>query len=235
MNYEGSELNGLRFATNYYRWLLNEFRPALGEVVLEVGAGTGTFSEFLLSAGIQRLICLEPAQNLIPDLQQRAAGKPVELLVGTLENSPALICAETMDTVVCVNVIEHIEDDLQALRTMYSLLKPGGHLCLFTPALPQIYGTLDESFGHCRRYTMGNLREQATAAKFDVVKLKYFNFPGVFTWFLMGRILRWRSWSATPVLVYDRVVIRLFSMLERWCPPPMGQSLLLIARKAKVG
>ena len=112
---------------------------------------------------------------------------------------------------------------------MRRLLSRGGKLCLFVPALPFIYGTLDEAFGHYRRYTKGRLGTLARQAGFNVKKLKYFNLPGSLAWLLMGRVLRWKSWEESPVRWYDRLVIPGVRLVESLSAPPFGQSVLLIA------
>ena len=228
--YEGSELEGLRLATNYYRWLCEEFRPYLRGCCLEIGAGRGTFTKFLLETDITALCCLEPAANLIPllQLETQASAKPVTIVQATLAQFFELAEAP-FDCLVCVNVLEHIEDDREAMRQMHDLLKVGGHLCLFVPALPWLYGSLDAYFGHYRRYTKRRLEELARQEGFIVEKLRFFNLFGVFTWFLMGKVLRWRTWGTTPVVMYDRLIIPFLRRLEQCFSPPLGQSLLMVA------
>lgn len=228
--YEGSELEGLRLATNYYTWLCEEFRPYLRGRCLEIGAGRGTFSKFLLKTDISALCCLEPAANLIPLLESEVqrSNKPVTIIHATLAQFFES-AVESFDCLVCVNVLEHIEDDKEAMRHMHNLLKVGGHLCLFVPALPWLYGSLDAQFGHYRRYTKRRLEELARQAGFAIEKLRFFNLLGVITWFLMGKILRWRTWNATPVAAYDRLIIPFLRRLERRFSPPLGQSLLMVA------
>src|SRR5262249_50784031 len=143
-----------------------EFAPALDGRILEVGAGTGTLSEFLLPFS-QKLICLEPARNLIPELRRRlqtyvlANLEQVEVVANDFEGFCAESADNSVDAIVCVNVLEHIQEDEEVMREMRRIMRPGGHLCLFVPALPFIYGTLDQEFGHHRRYTKGGLRALA--------------------------------------------------------------------------
>lgn len=99
------------------------------------------------------------------------------------------------------------------------------------PALPSLYGTLDASFGHYRRYTKGQIKHLVSSAGFCILRLRFFNIIGVFTWFLMGKVLRWQTWGASPVIAYDRIIIPLLRRFESLVPPPFGQSLLLAAVK----
>jgi SAM-dependent methyltransferase len=185
-----------------------------------------------LETDITALWCLEPAANLIPLLRSEVSksGKPVKVIQATLAQFVAS-APEPFDCLVCVNVLEHIEDDSEAMRQMNDLLKAGGHLCLFVPALPWLYGSLDAQFGHYRRYTRRRLEELARQAGFAIEKLRFFYLLGVITWFLMGKILRWRTWNATPVAAYDRLIIPFLRRLERRFSPPLGQSLLMVVRR----
>lgn len=229
--YEGLELEGLKEAINYYQWIVDEFWPYLRGACLEVGAGIGTFSTFLLKTPICSLTCIEPSPNLVPLLQDRLTGgrKPVTIIQSTLQdfanNSSVLF-----DCIVCLNVLEHIEDDYIAMEHMKNLLKPNGHLCLFVPAHPWLYGTLDESFGHFRRYTKRYLTNLIKETGLIVKSLKFFNFVGVFTWILMGKILHWRTWGRSPVAAYDRLIVPICRSIERFLKPPFGQSLLVVAK-----
>ena len=230
--YPGTELDALACARNYYRWILSNFLPYLGDRVIEVGAGMGTFSQFLLKAGggLSELVLVEPADNLFPILARRFAGDPrVRVVHGFLEDL-ANSCRGAGDCIVLVNVLEHIEDDQRFLEAAFKLLRPQGRLLLLVPACPGLYGTLDRVFGHARRYTKPDLRGRLRATGFEVVRLRYFNFPGVAAWFLAGRVLRQRTLPPAMVKLYDRLVVPWASRLERG-NPPVGQSLVGIAIK----
>jgi len=232
--YEGQELSALEQAKNYYNWLVHEFDSALHGKILEVGAGTGTLSEILLARSCEHLVCLEPAGNLIPSLKRRLQspmqqGSSVEIITNTFEGYCKAAGGGKVDSIVCINVLEHILDDLDTLREMRRLLRTSGKLCLFVPALPFIYGTLDEAFGHYRRYDKQGLSALAHEAGFKIDKLKYFNLPGSFAWLLMARVLRRRSFDESPVWWYDRLVIPGVRFVESLGAPPFGQSLLLVA------
>lgn len=220
-------------ARNYYRWILREFRPFLGKRILEVGAGIGTFSSHLLGEGIQELmILLEPSANLFPVLQRRFGnhGK-VKLICGELEQIHEGFRPLAFDTVVSVNVLEHISQDVSALREMATVLRPGGTLLLFVPALPRLYGTLDTAFGHLRRYTRGELAEKLHQAGVRILKLRYRNLPGIIAWFIAGRVLRQTTLSPLLVRLYDRMAVPLIARVEQVVDPPLGQSLVAICER----
>ncbi|MBI4343002.1 MAG: class I SAM-dependent methyltransferase [Candidatus Omnitrophica bacterium] len=227
----GRDLEVLADARNYYRWILRQFAPFLGRRVVEIGAGLGNFSRVILSdAGVSEAVLVEPAANLFPRLRERFAGDPrVQTRHGLFED----VIPESMgaDSVVLVNVLEHVEDDLGLLRHIRQRLIPGGHVLLFVPALPALFGSIDEVAGHYRRYLKPSLAAQLAEAGFTVERLRYVNLPGTIAWFLIGRVLKWRVFQPGSVQLYDRLVIPLIAALERWWEPPVGQSLIAIARK----
>lgn len=228
--YTGTELDALNGARNYYRWILAYFAPYLGRRVAEVGAGIGNFSEYLLSQpGVSQLVAAEPAANLFPLLERRFAGNPrVRVEHRTVQQLAGLAEA---DSVVFVNVLEHIENDEELLRQVHGMLSPGGRLLLFVPARPALFGSLDAEFGHLRRYTRAELGARLEQAGFRIERLRYFNFPGVLSWFLAARVFRRRTIRPTQVWIYDRLVVPWAARLEQFWEPPVGQSLIAVARK----
>lgn len=234
-DYPGTEFAALAHATNYYRWILAYFEPALGPTVVEVGAGVGLFADHLLRTGrVARLFCIEPARNLIPALRRRFAGRPeVEVIPGYLEDLGARRLHA--DAIVCVNVLEHAVDDIALLRAMRAQLAPGGRLCLFVPALPILMGSLDTAFGHRRRYTRRSLGTALHETGFTIRDLRYFNLPGVVTWALAGKVLRRPTLFPRDVLFFDRLVVPWWRRVEDRFSPPIGQSLLVIAVRPEAG
>jgi SAM-dependent methyltransferase len=228
--YSGTELDSMREAENYYRWILSHFAPFVGKRVLEVGAGTGTFSSFLLNeAPDSELTLLEPAANLYPTLEQRFGGNTrVTLIPGTLGEWANSL---SVDSVVLVNVLEHVENDKDYLEMIYRILNPRGNLLLFVPAVPHLYGSLDEAFGHFRRYTKNDLRRKLQGVGFRLERLRYVNLPGVASWFIAAKLLRLKTLEPANVRFYDRWVVPWCSKLEDLWPPPIGQSLLAVALK----
>lgn len=230
--YSGEELDAMAAARNYYRWIAGRFAPFLGRRVVEAGAGIGTFAEHLLRAAPgAELTLVEPAANNYPHLRARFAEHPrVRTRQGYLEDAGE---AGSADAVVAVNVMEHVHDDAAFVRAAHRLLAPGGHLLLFVPALPAIYGTLDEAFEHVRRYTRKTLAARLREAGFAPPRVRYTNLPGVAAWWLSGRVLRRRTVSPRDAALYDRWVIPWVAALERVWAPPVGQSLIAVARKSE--
>lgn len=229
-SYSGTELDAMAQAQNYHNWIRKLTSPYLGNRVVEVGAGLGNFAAVLLrETVVSELLLVEPAENLFPHLAQRFAAEPrVKTVKGYLSDH-ATFCG--MDSVIAVNVIEHIRDDVEFLRLAFRALAPGGAVILFAPALTALYGTLDESFEHYRRYSKPELVDKLVQTGFHLEKIRYLNFPGIFTWFLAGRIFRRKTLQGAQVRLYDRWMVPWVSKAEQWWAPPVGQSLLAVGRK----
>ena len=230
--YSSSELDALSEARNYYSWLVGQFAPFLGGHIIEVGAGVGTFSQYLLAAAPVRLLeAIEPAVNNAERLSETFRNDSrVEVHHGYLEG---MELAGVADAVVMVNVLEHIADDRAALSAAYQALRPGGHLLLFVPAVQAIYGSLDRAFEHYRRYERSGFRALVGEVGYDVRRLRYVNSFGVIAWYLSGRVFRRRSLDRHSVRLYDRLVVPWLFGCENVMPPFIGQSLLVVARRGE--
>ena len=228
--YPGGELEALSQSPNYYRWLLRHFVPYLGKRVLELGAGIGTVADYLLhNTSIPEFVLVEPADNLFPRLEERfSGGSRVRLVHGRLED---VVSSLSVDSVIAVNVLEHVVDDTALLRAIHQVLVPGGVVLLFVPALPWLFGTLDESFQHVRRYTKRGLASQLEKTGFSMERLHYFNCFGVIAWFAAGKILRRKTIGVAGARGYDRWIVPWASRVEGHWTPPFGQSLVAVARK----
>jgi SAM-dependent methyltransferase len=229
-DYSGAELDALAEARNYYGWISGRFAPYLGERVVEAGAGIGTFAGHLLERrpGI-RLLAIEPADNNYPALSARFAGdERVTTRHGYLDQT---LDAASADSVVAVNVMEHVPDDAGFLANAQRVLVPGGHLLLFVPALPALFGTLDRAFEHHRRYLRPGLAARLRTAGLEPLEVRYMNLPGVAAWWVSGKLLRRTTVTPRDARLYDRWVVPWVRALESRWSPPLGQSLLAIARK----
>jgi SAM-dependent methyltransferase len=230
-SYSGTELDSLAHARNYYAWVLRQFEPYLGPKVVEVGAGIGTFSEFLLSVPrVQELVAIEPASNTFPHLEQRFAGDPrVRVINGYLGDHYKSLSA---NSIVAVNVMEHIADHEAFVKQAYGLTAAGGALLLFVPALPAIFGSLDKAFEHERRYTRTSLRNVIETSPWKVRRITYMNMPGIAAWFLAGRVMKKTHIAPADAKAYDRLVVPWLSKVESVLPPPIGANLVAIATRS---
>ncbi len=228
--YFGRDLEAMSFAENYHRWIFDGFRPFVGKTVVEIGAGSGNFTQLILAAKPERILAVEPSENMFQVLDARFEAHPVvKPLNATLQSLPTEI--NSIDTVFYVNVLEHIEDDFAEVRLAYDCLKPGGHLCVFVPALPVLFGTADEMYGHVRRYTARGLDRVVSSVPLTILKHTYFDVAGIIPWFVLFRLLRRQTFSVKHVTAYDRLVVPIMRRVETIIPPPIGKNLFLVARK----
>lgn len=215
-------------ARNYRALLLRTFEPYLRGNVLEVGAGIGQVTADLRRMpAIRRLTSIEPDPAFCDRL--RTQFPQHDLIEGTVQD---LQRAPDWDATLSVNVLEHIEQDEKELEYYHRLLKRNrGALCLLVPARPEIYAQIDEDFGHFRRYTRPALQEKLERAGFELLDIRYYNFAGYFLWWLNFWLLKKRSFEIGKVRMFDRAIFPLVHCIEsRVCPPPVGQSLIAIAR-----
>ena len=222
------EFAALSEARNYRAALLAEFAPFLRGNVLEVGAGIGQFSEAIHAfLEVRRLVCVEPEPRFCDKF--RALHPELSLVPGTVDEVPA---GTDWDAILCINVLEHIREDQTELAKYHGRLAGNhGHLCLFVPARPEIYAPIDQDFGHFRRYVKAGLGQQLRQAGFEIVTLEYFNCVGYLAWWLNFCVLKKRGFDVPSVRLFDRVIFPVVHGLEsRICRPPLGQSLLAVAR-----
>jgi len=217
----------------YNRWLHSLYEHAVGQRILEIGSGFGNMTQFfarrerVIASDLDPVACetLRASFRDVPNLEVDSLRFPLE------PDDLARLKQEKLDTAVCLNVLEHIEDDRATLADLRDSLSPGGRLILLVPALPSLYGTLDRGLHHFRRYSRLELEEKLAGAGFEIESLRFVNRPGVIGWYLNSRILRRK--------VLPKGQLRAFSLLlpllrrESDHPPSYGMSLLAVARKTQ--
>jgi SAM-dependent methyltransferase len=222
-----ASLDILRDLYNYNHWLFNRVRPFIRGRVCEVGCGIGTTTQFLL--GCESVTCVEP--SFASFVEARSRFQPhanVKVVHCPIETCPSGdVPAGAFDTVMCLNVLEHIEDDVDALGRMARLCSPGGRVILLVPAHMSAYGTLDERFGHFRRYNRRTLGRACAAAGLRIGHGFYMNCAGYFGWILQGRILKRTQITPESGRLFNRLV-PLLDVMERLIPPFFGQSLVMV-------
>jgi SAM-dependent methyltransferase len=199
--------------TRFTAWLFEQIEPFLNGAVWEAGCGTGTYTQHMLARGCGPIVATDLDEDVLTVARRRFDGDPrvavFDLDLGKPDEYRKL--THTIQTIVCLNVLEHLEDDRMTLRQMRQLLPPGGRLLLLVPAHPMLFNGIDESVHHYRRYTARELREKLQSTGFRVVRSYYFNALGIVGWVLYGHILGRRSVPETPAALFDRVI-----PLARW-------------------
>jgi glycosyltransferase involved in cell wall biosynthesis len=223
-------LQSVRRARGFNRWLVRQLTPFVGRRVLEAGAGIGNLSEFFLDR--EQLVCADIEQFYIERLSQRF-GHLSNLSFRELDLSQMENCSDLrqtrLDTVICINVLEHIEDDAKVLRNFYQLLQPGGHALLLVPADPRLYTGVDRALGHFRRYTHDELGAKLSAAGFELVESKGFNRMGTLGWYVSGKWFGRTTISPRQMKLYERL-LPIAKLIER-LPLLPHLSVIAIGRK----
>ena len=187
-------------ADAYNTWLFERARPYLGRRVLDAGAGIGTFTA--LAAEGREVVAVEPDPAQLAILRERFDGRPdVQVVEGTFDDVEG-----TFDSILCLNVLEHIRDDGEALGRFHSLLDKGGALLLLVPAHPALYGGNDRVVQHERRYTKSALRRKLEDAGLAVARLRYVNPVGAVGWLVSIRLLQREQVPEGPLSLYNKLV-----------------------------
>jgi 2-polyprenyl-3-methyl-5-hydroxy-6-metoxy-1,4-benzoquinol methylase len=223
-------------AANYFAWqhrlVTRELSGDLGRRVIEIGCGIGNFTGLLLD-NREVVVAIDVEPGCIERLKQRYPARANLHPFARDVMDPAFIeiASFRADSCVCLNVLEHIEDDREALRRMAAVLVPGGVVLLIVPAFPSLYGPIDRQLGHHRRYTRASIRTLAEAAGLTVKKAHYLNAIGFFGWWTNAHILKRQAQSAAQIQVFDRYIVPIASRIEHWMHPPFGQSLFIVLKK----
>jgi SAM-dependent methyltransferase len=226
-------LEAMARAPRYHRWILQSFDVQLGSRILEVGAGDGTVTRILLEDPEARVTALEPDPVRAARLRVRLGSEPaLEIAEGDTTLLAGQVAApRTLDadgarptTVLYVNVLEHVADDVAELRRAGRLAGAGGRVCVFAPAMPQLYSRLDAELGHHRRYTRSSLCAAFERAGLAIERVAYFDRAGALAWWLMHRVAGLRIVPGTAAL-YDRLVPGLRA-LDIALPLPLGKNVI---------
>jgi glycosyltransferase involved in cell wall biosynthesis len=222
-------LDSLAGTKRFNRWMADIVRPFMGTRVLELGAGIGNMTQHLVR-GRKTYVASDIDAEHMARLRVRFRGRP------NLEIRKCDLCDAAdfeplrglFDSVVCLNVVEHVEDDLGALRNIFSALKPGGRAIILVPQDQKAYGTLDKVLGHYRRYSEAQLRARMEEAGFKVERMLHFNRVTRPAWRFNGQILKRRSFSRLQLQVFDALV-PLWRRIDRFFPWP-AVSVIAVGR-----
>lgn len=227
-------LHALDDATNYRDWIFDLARPHLmgrGHI-LEVGAGSGTFTELL--AQVASTLSLEPGPSGFAALSARFSGRSdVEVVKAGTDDLVRVADGRRFGAAFLSNVLEHIDDDVAALDSIRQVLQPGGRVIVFSPAFDLLYSRFDATVGHHHRYRRHVLAARMRRAGFDVVEAKYVNSVGFLTWLGYVRVLGRSPADVRAVRAFDRLVVPGLRAVEARLTPPFGQSVLVVGERPR--
>lgn len=221
-------LERLNRAPRFTRWMADVILPYIGQRVLEIGAGIANMSVHLMPRAVYWATDINP--HYLERLASFRSTRPY-MRVGHVDaaDGSTYPTGQKFDTVVCLNVVEHIPDDVGTLKNIWQVLEDGGRAIILVPFGPQLYGTLDEVLGHCRRYTEDQLIGVARSAGFSVETMLRFNRAGVAAWWLNGKLLKRRTFGLGQIRMLN-LLTPAFRAMDSWFPlPPL--SIIGVFRK----
>jgi len=225
-------LDSLSGADNYVAYIDDLCRPHFSGRILEIGAGNGDLTAVF--GEHHRVTATDISDRLLGQLRGRFAGhdridvKSYDALVDDAVEGEA---SGVYGAAVMINVLEHLDGDVEVLRRIADQLVPGGTLIVFVPAFEFLYSGFDRSIGHHRRYRRSTLDRAFADAGLRPVGSRYVNLPGWFAWLLMVRLLDRPPTNPKLVKLYDRLVMPAVRWIEQRVTPPFGQSVFGVGVK----
>lgn len=219
-------------ATRYMNWILESFAAYLQAPVLEIGVGHGSYAAELRTLGMYHGVDID--EDSVRTARQRFPDLSFAVADITSKNFVEQFSSLGIQSVVCLNVLEHIDADNLALDNLARILVSGGHALIVVPALPLLFNDLDRLAGHCRRYYRQEMRRKLKAAGLRPVRVDYFNPVGGVGW-LVNRLKHHRSLNDTAVNAQITFFDRYLVPISRACDPltraVFGQSVIAVGRK----
>ena len=210
------------------------FGAHIGKCVLEIGSGTGAIAHWLVQCGAS-VTAVEPEPVLAKKILPRfSSSENIEVIIGGSTDAYRQLSDKNkiFDTVIYLNVMEHISDDLGEFNKAKAILKPGGKLLVYVPALPWLYSQTDADTGHVRRYTKKLLREVTAKSGFEIVSLDYFEVVGIIPYLIVYKLLRRRVVTGSSSGFYNKAILPLSLILHRIMRGRLvGKNLVLVASK----
>ena len=220
-----------RLAKPYFKWQLQHFSEYIGGKVGDIGCGLGSFVEYFRDKELY--LGFEPDEELAREFAFLHREENVKLAAhGDICTAEAVeeLKASGIDTVICVNVLEHIKDDARALSNMVNGVSRNAHLCIIVPAFACLYGSLDRLDGHYRRYSRKDLARLVQNLNVEVIKCHYMNFLGGLAWFIKGRVIQEKAHGNENYRITN-LLLPGISVVERYVKPPFGLSVVMVLRK----
>ncbi|MBI3103831.1 class I SAM-dependent methyltransferase [Candidatus Daviesbacteria bacterium] len=220
-------LESMSQAVWYNQWTLKLFAKYLKGDILEVGCGIGNFTKSLLKYG--KVWAVDINRIYISNIKKEQGDK-VRVGFGDIAKGKYFFGKRNFDSIVCLNVLEHIEKDDTALKNLFDLLQNNGTLILLVPAHPFLYGEIDRSIGHFRRYSKKELLNIMESIGFNIIESWRINFLGAIGWFIAGRILNENKVENEKIKIFN-LLAPFFLAIENIIEPPIGTSILVVAQK----
>jgi 2-polyprenyl-3-methyl-5-hydroxy-6-metoxy-1,4-benzoquinol methylase len=224
-------------ATRFNYWMYSEIKPFLKGNIIEIGSGIGNISKYIIKDKFP-ITLSDYNPQYCNQLEKIFSGDPVvqdilqiDLLVPHFQDKYSML-KEKFDTIILLNVIEHIENDSKAVENCRFMLKPGGHFIALAPAYQWLYCRLDKELGHYRRYSLQKMRD-LVQEQLEVINARHFNFLGIFGWFVFGKIFRNKK-LGNEMNSFDHLVF-LARVLDKLTFKRIGLSVIVTGKKENPG
>jgi len=228
--YVGSELDLFAVARNWKSYWSSQIRPFVAGDVVEVGAGIGSNTPTLYAGGTGRWVCLEPDATLLTELtrklQDELPNGRYELVCGTLHS----LAGQQFDTIVYIDVLEHIENDSEELSEAARHLRPGGHIIVLSPAHQRLYSPFDAAIGHFRRYNRASLRG-VSPVDLPLIRMRYLDSVGLFASLANSLFLRQSMPHKGQLQFWDNWIVPVSRVLDRLLFYSAGKTIIGVWRK----
>jgi 2-polyprenyl-3-methyl-5-hydroxy-6-metoxy-1,4-benzoquinol methylase len=231
LKYVGSELHLFAAASNWKAYWSGQIRPFLSGDILEVGAGIGSNTRFLNLGSAGRWVCLEPdpelAAQLVKTFQETKSPTAYETVCGTLESLPG---QQEFDTIIYIDVLEHIDNDREELNRAASHLRPGGRLIVLSPAHQRLFSPFDAAIGHFRRYNQPMLR-RISPASLRLERMRYLDSAGLILSAANMLLLRQSMPTKAQLRFWDKCIVPVSRVLDRLFLYSVGKTIIAVWRK----
>ena len=218
---------------NYNKWIFSNISPFIGENILEIGCGTGNITDYMIKPG-RKITGMDISEEFSAIAMDKYRGNPdISIIKGDALNPSCALAPGSFDTVVLLNVLEHIKEDSAALTCIFSMLTPGGRAVILVPAMKFAFGGLDKELGHFKRYEKADMAGLFMSAGFKTEKLFYMNMPGAIGWAINSRILGKKFIPEGQAGFVNKFFVPIMRPIEKTLPPFFGQSLIAAAIKPK--
>jgi len=230
--YIGSELQLFENARNWKSYYGSFLKPYLGKKVAEIGAGLGGTTTALCSSQQDEWLCVEPDEALLKEIEKKISDEQLSSNICKTFCGYSAQLKDKYDSILYIDVIEHIENDSAELQVASGLLRQGGHLLIIVPAHQFLFSPFDKMIGHYRRYNKKSLKS-ALPESLRIKKLYYLDSVGYFASLINKLFLKQKMPSLKQIQFWDKTLVPLSKIIDRLLFFQFGKSVLLIAEKVK--
>lgn len=220
-------LESMSQAVWYNRWIVGKFDKYIKGKILEVGCGIGNFTKILTNYG--EVFAIDIERYYIAEVGKAVGGR-VKVQFGDIGKSTDFFNGQKFDSIICLNVLEHIKEDKRALKNLYYLLNKEGILVLLVPAHDFLFGKIDKSIGHYRRYDKAKLNKLVTNIGFKIINERIMNMLGGIGWWFSSKLFANSKVDTNKIKIFN-LLAPIILPIEDMIEPPIGTSILMVAQK----